>query len=101
MSNMKSSLSLGQRIRLAREKSGLSQSELGQILQLSDKAISSYEVSRAEPSIETLKKISRATSTPVTYFVTDNVSSSDLVAAKLDQIEQELAKIRKLIEAEQ
>lgn len=90
-------LTLGQRIRRAREESGYSQAELGSLLQLSDKAISSYEVNRAEPNLKTLRRISQATQTPVSYFVEADVTADDLVKVKLGKIEQELAEIKLLL----
>lgn len=91
-------ITLGQRIKLAREEAGLSQRQLGQILQLSDKAVSSYEVGRAEPSLEILQTISRATSTPVEYFFSSksgaDSSSNGLLLAKLARIEKELQQIK-------
>ena len=51
---MKAKLSLGENLRLLREERGISQEALGQVLSLSDGAISRYENNAAEPDINTL-----------------------------------------------
>lgn len=61
---MKQNKSLAKKIKKARKTANLSQKDLGKALKLSDKAISAYEVGRADPSVDVLKKISKITKTP-------------------------------------
>jgi len=97
MSNIKSKLKLGKRIKQARHEMGWSQKELAQKLKLSDKAISSYEVNRATPSFLTLKKISRVVHKPIAYF-DDGVDSDNLdLQIKIKIVEKELLEIKKLL----
>lgn len=94
---MKSDLQLAKRIKTARRRSGYSQQELAEILKLSDKAVSSYEVGRATPTIHTLREIAEHTNTPLGYFL-DEEGSDTNIAHKIGKIEQELAEIKKLLE---
>lgn len=97
MTNQVKTDSLGDRIRKAREEARLSQVELGKILQLSDKAVSAYEVDRTEPNLETLRKISQATGAPISYFVDEQSDDRDLLTAKLEAIQKELDQVKRLL----
>lgn len=91
---MKKRLNLGQKIKYARTEAGLSQKELGGAIQLSDKAISAYEVGRAQPSVEVLHDIGQATGRPVAYFIDEEHAEEIDFAVKIKQIEFELAEIK-------
>jgi transcriptional regulator with XRE-family HTH domain len=94
---MKKRLNLGEKIRYARNESGLSQKELATKLQLSDKAISAYEVGRAQPSVEILRDIGQATGRNVKYFIDDEgIEEMDFVF-KIKKIEAELAEIKQAL----
>jgi transcriptional regulator with XRE-family HTH domain len=95
---MQTPLTLGQKIRYARRNIGMSQKQLGEMLKLSDKAVSSYEVDRAVPPLETLKAISRATARPLTYFIAEMTAGPQTIEDKIALIEQELREIRGLLE---
>ncbi len=95
----KSTRSIGAKVKKARQERGLSQKELGERIKLSDKAISSYEVERAVPSLGILKKISVVTRKPVSYFLDENSADQVDLHAKLDAIEQELTAIREYLAA--
>lgn len=95
---MQTQLSLGQKIRYARRSLGISQKQLGDLLQLSDKAVSSYEVDRAVPPLETLKEISKHTSKPMSYFLNDSTKNELTIAEKIAGIEDELREIKALLE---
>lgn len=85
------------RLRQARKEAGLSQRDLGNAIRLSDKAVSTYEVDRATPSLETLKDISRVTRKPLLYFL-DEADPDDLeLQIKLRNIEQELLEVKQLL----
>lgn len=90
---------LGTAIRKARKEVGLSQKEFADQLHVSDKTVSSYEVGRATPGFETLKKMSRLMNKPLAYFDVDNSGTEDLdLQIKLSTIERELLEIRKLLQ---
>lgn len=94
---MKKKLTLGQKIKKARQQAGYSQRQLGSALKISDKAISSYEVDRAEPSLENLKAISKLTRTPFQYFIGEVDQEEADLATKLDNIAHELAEVKALL----
>jgi transcriptional regulator with XRE-family HTH domain len=98
MSNMKKNSGIAEKLKKARKAVGLSQKQLGKVLKLSDKAISSYEVGRATPPIETLREISKVTYKPVSYFL-DEETKISTVESRLQIIERELAEIRKELRA--
>lgn len=86
---------LAQRIRNARTHARLSQSALGKTIGVSDRSVSSYEQGRSQPSVETLQKIAKATSTPVSFFTEGN-NLEAVIVKKLTVIEKELNAIKKL-----
>jgi transcriptional regulator with XRE-family HTH domain len=95
---MQTQLSLGQKIRYARRSVGLSQKQLGDMLRLSDKAVSSYEVDRAVPPLDTLKEISKHTSRPMSYFVNESGKTEQTIDEKIASIEHELQEIKELLQ---
>jgi transcriptional regulator with XRE-family HTH domain len=94
---MKKRLSLADKIRYARTEAGLSQKELGTKIRLSDKAVSSYEVGRAQPSVDILRDIGDATGRPVTYFIDEERSEEIDLVVKIKSIETELAEIKQAL----
>ncbi|HYD34654.1 MAG TPA: helix-turn-helix transcriptional regulator [Vitreimonas sp.] len=98
MSNIKKKLTLADKLKKARKDAGLSQKELGHVLLLSDKAVSSYEVGRAQPSLETLKQISKLTNRPVTYFVEESNTEDIDLQIRIKTIERELLEVKKLLQ---
>ncbi len=87
---------LSKRIREARVKVRLSQSELAKAIGVSDKAISSYEQSRTVPPFAKLRKIAEYTHHPLTYFTEQEGVEAD-ITSRLVSIERELEEIRKLL----
>jgi len=91
-------LTLGQRVKFARKEAGLSQKDLAAKLKITDKAVSTYEVGRANPSFEMMKQISKITQKPINYFDEDvDITEPDL-EKKLDLIEAEMREIRILLQ---
>jgi repressor LexA len=101
MSNSKKKSVIGMRLKQARKERGLSQKELGDMLKLSDKAVSSYEVGRAFPTVDTLKDISRVTYKPLTYFTEEQDNPDIDLQIKLATIERELLEVKKLLLAKE
>lgn len=99
VANSAVSKSVGDKIRYARIEAGLSQKDLAAKLKLSDKAVSTYEVGRAQPSVEVLHEIGAATDRPVTYFIEDDVERDQEIdfLYKIKKIEQELAEIKEAL----
>lgn len=60
---------LGKRIKELREQKGLTQEQLGKIVNLSQQTIGHYEVDRANPDLETLEKLVRIFDCSVDYLV--------------------------------
>ena len=88
---------LAEKIRTARIEVGLSQTDLGGAIGLSDKSISAYEKGRAITPIDKLRKISQATHRPLQYF-TGETEEDYTVEAKLAAIEKGLKEIKELLE---
>ncbi|MDQ3239650.1 MAG: helix-turn-helix transcriptional regulator [bacterium] len=84
------------RIRNARKLVKLSQFDLASMVGVSDKAISSYEVGRAVPPLDILKKISLVTNKPVGYFL-DEEESNHIVIDKVNRMIEELESIKKIV----
>lgn len=96
MSNTKQQLLAG-KLKKVRKELGYSQREMGKALKLSDKAVSSYEVGRATPSLETLQEIGRITHRPAGYFLDDDGYKDLDLQLKLNRIERELLEVKKLL----
>lgn len=92
----KSEKKIGSKIKRARKEVGISQKELAKYLEISDKAISAYEVGRAAPSFEMVQRISKLVHKPIQYFSDDPEANLD-VQVKLSRVEQELLEIKKLL----
>lgn len=89
---------LGERIKRARKEVGYSQKELGTQLKLSDKAVSAYEVGRAQPSLDTLQRIAKLTHCSLSFFL-DEVDPDDVeLQIKIKQIEQDLLEVKRLLQ---
>lgn len=68
---------------------------------MTNKAISSYEVGRASPSIETLREISRITYRPISYFINEGDPDDITLQIKLKTIERELLEIKRILKKKQ
>lgn len=69
---------IGTRISNLRKKKKLTQIELGNILHVSDKTISSWESNRTEPSLNDIVELSEIIDTTPTYLLYGNVDKLDL-----------------------
>lgn len=56
-------------IKKLRENAGISQEELGKIIGVSDKTISSWEINRTEPKMEIVQKISEYFNVSTDYLI--------------------------------
>jgi transcriptional regulator with XRE-family HTH domain len=87
---------LAERIRSARKLVHLSQFDLANLIGVSDKAVSSYEVGRAVPPLDILKKISLVTHKPIAFFFNED-EKNVLVLEKVDRMIEELENIKKIV----
>ncbi len=62
-------MTVGERIKLERNKKGLSQAALGELLQLTQQAVGKWEKNLAEPDTETLLKLSDIFEIPVSTLL--------------------------------
>ncbi len=91
--------SLASKIKQARKDVKMSQQALGDALDLSDKAISAYEVGRAVPTVSTLREICRLTEKPLSYFIEDKDELEVDIMTKFKRIEKELMEVKMLLQA--
>ncbi len=77
------------KLKSAREAKKLSQSKLGMLIGLSDKAISAYESGRTYPPLDTLAKIAKELNKSMTYFLIDDPKEASLMN-KIDRLSFEL-----------
>lgn len=85
---------LGQRVKMARQAKGMTQTELADLLSISSKTISAIEVGRIEASISQMQGIAAVLEEPIGYFTGESASS---VESKIERVSQELEEIRKLM----
>ncbi|SJZ59855.1 XRE family transcriptional regulator [Anaerorhabdus furcosa] len=68
---------IGETIKKLRESMSLSQDELGEILEVSGKTISSWEISRTEPNMGYVQKLSNYFNVSMDYLIYGKNSSVD------------------------
>lgn len=88
----------GKKLRELRELKGLSQEELGKVLNKTKNNISQYETGKREPDLETLNKIADFFNVTTDYLLgrTDNPTGMILTNKELDNYLPEEAKQRKI-----
>lgn len=71
-------MSVGEKIKQARQKQGLTQKQLGELCGMADSAIRRYESGRGNPTLKTIRRMADALGVPESYFwVTSPFSSLD------------------------
>lgn len=88
-------MSLGERLRLLRERKGLLQKDLAQATGLSIQTISNLERDRGRPSISTIKKIAEVLKVPATVFFEDELKKKKLLR---DELKKKMAQVEEFIE---
>ncbi len=88
---------IGKRIRDARQAKGLTQSELAELIGISDKSVSALEVGRVEPSITQMQAISHALKKPLGSFTGEKAS---MVEAKFETLMKEFEEIKNAFDYE-
>lgn len=95
------SMSIGTRIRELRKKNHLTQLDLSNLLYVTDKAVSSWESDRTEPSLETLIQLSEVLECSVSYLLYGNIEKLDIeTEVKIKLTEQEFRHLDLLLKKE-
>ena len=68
-------MNIGDNIKKMRELRGLKQSDLAEILNISDKTVSSWEINRTEPKMGMIEKICKALNSKKTDIIGDDESN--------------------------
>ena len=68
-------MNIGDNIKKMRELRGLKQSDLAEILNISDKTVSSWEINRTEPKMGMIEKICKALNCKKTDIIGDDESN--------------------------
>lgn len=85
-------MTIGEKIKALRQKKGLTQKQLGDLCGMADSAIRRYENGRANPKLQTLRKIAEALNVTLSELVvdwttfTDEELKKDWSSAKLEHI---------------
>jgi len=77
---------LGQRIRQARERKGLSQEEFAALISRDQRAVSEYEHGKRRIAATELPRIADVLDVPVTYFFHGDVALDDIDALILEEL---------------
>lgn len=89
-------MTIGQRIRAARQKAGITQADLGKILSVSGSMIAQYETNKRNPKYDTLKRIAAALNVNVNWLINGqtleqrNQGMKDYVAQRFKEAESAL-----------
>lgn len=84
------------KIKMLREKRGLSQERFGGKVGVSGKSISAYENGRCIPPVRVLENISKVYETPVFYLGDKNKES---LCKTISEIKQHVSKIEEMLES--
>lgn len=80
---------LGEKIKIARESKGISQKDLAQMINMSDRTISAYEGGKKLPPIDTLFDIADRLDRSIVFFLTDDDDPAS-IAERVYRTEQTL-----------
>lgn len=72
------------KIKYLREKKGLTQAELGQILSVQKSAISKYELGKVSPNIEVLRKLSNLFHVSIDDLLNNEITKEDADESRAD-----------------
>lgn len=67
--NLKAAITIGSRVKECREQKGLTQQQLGELINVSDATINRYERDLREPGIETIKLLSKVLDCSTDYLL--------------------------------
>lgn len=94
-------MEIGKRIAILRKKNKMTQKELADKLFVSDKAISSWEAGRTEPSLELVVKLSEILDCRASYLLYGDVLKNDIeTEIKIKLTKEEYKNLQLLVERE-
>jgi transcriptional regulator with XRE-family HTH domain len=79
---------LGERIRLARERQGISQEELADFIEKDQRAVSDYELGKRRIAVTDLPGLAHALRVPILYFFEGELDTKDMERALLEEFQQ-------------
>lgn len=82
---------VGERIRRARQRAGLTQQELAELIGTTDKSISALETGRVEPSISQMQAIATSLNKPIATFTGEDLG---MLESKLQSLMDEFEDIK-------
>lgn len=95
-------MSIGSKIKFLRENAGLSQIELGKILQVSDKAVSTWENDLKIPRMGTLQALADYFGVTKSYIIEDSQNTAPTLTKKDERdIAKTLANLKETLENEE
>lgn len=71
-------MNIGNRIKKLRQNKNITQQQLANTLFITDKAISSWEANRTEPSLEMIVKLSETLDCSISYLIYGNIPKNDI-----------------------
>lgn len=77
----------GNTIKKLREKRGLTQKELAEYINVSDKAVSKWETNRGLPDISIIEDLSRALGVSVTELLTGDLKTNENVSGNMKKVQ--------------
>lgn len=66
-------------LKLLRERANLTQSQLAQLLDISQQAVNKYETGNSEASFEILSNMSKILNAPVEYLINDDIEAEKYI----------------------
>lgn len=77
----------GNAIKKLREKRGLTQKELAELINVSDKAVSKWETNRGLPDISIIEDLSKALGVSVTELLTGDLKTNENVSGNMKKVQ--------------
>lgn len=77
----------GNTIKKLREKRGLTQKELAELINVSDKAVSKWETNRGLPDISIIEDLSKALGVSVTELLTGDLKTNENVSGNMKKVQ--------------
>lgn len=93
-------MSLGLRIKNLRQQKNITQTELGNYLDVQKSTISMYENNKSNPDLETIKKIANYFNVTVDYLLGNETEKPKLSKKDEKDIAKEMGKLREKLEKE-
>lgn len=92
-------MELGEKLKELRKEHNLSQQQFADLLHVSRQAVSRWETKKAEPDIETLKKISQIFKVTVDHLIGNDEEEADLTPHDMETIQKHYPEYAEYLEA--